>query len=291
MTPLPNLSALRAFEAAARHESFTRAASELGLTPAAISRHVRNLEEELGFELFDRLHKAVALTEAGARYAERVTNGFALIAAVPSSPTRPRVKLDIDADLLRLWVLPRLTKDVLDQLGMDIDFHARSDRPRTLPADTEVAVSWGALDYDGFSGRKLLSPRVFPVASDGLKIKSMHEIGGARLLHDRDETWWRAIFEAAGIDYPSRVEALTFDRCDLPIEAARAGLGIAVGDDVIAEDHLKTGALVRIAGPVLESRDYYLLQRKPRLSAHAKRLADWLVVEAKAFTEWQSGIR
>jgi LysR family glycine cleavage system transcriptional activator len=115
-------------------------------------------------------------------------------------------------------------------------------------------------------------------------------MGGARLLHDRDETWWRAVFEAAKRDYPGRADALTFDRCDLPIEAARAGLGVAVGDDVIAEGYLRSGALVRIAGPVLESRDYYLLRRKARLSAHAKRLADWLIEKATAFAEWQAEV-
>ena len=90
---LPNLTALRAFEAAARHGSFKAAADELHVTPAAVSRSVSRLEEELGLTLFDRMHRAVSLTEVGARYAQRVSDGFRHLAEEqggPSSLSRSR---------------------------------------------------------------------------------------------------------------------------------------------------------------------------------------------------------
>lgn len=211
---IPNLHGLRAFEAAARHESFQRAADELGLTPSAISRHVRALETELGHPLFERLHRAVALTEDGARYAARVTAAFDGLAVRPAARSRARVVIDDDADLLRLWLLPRLTPDVLNALDLDAVLRARADRPRILPADTDVAIVWGALDYEGFAARTLLSPRVFVVAAPSLGLSALADVARARLLNDRDASWWRALHEAVGLTYPEDAASLTFDRCD-----------------------------------------------------------------------------
>ena len=283
MERLPNLHALRAFEAAARHESFQRAAEELALTPSAISRHVRGLEAELGHPLFERLHRAVALTEDGARYAARITAAFAEMAVRPSGQARARLVVDVDAELLRLWLLPRLTPEVLDTLDLDATLRARADRPRMLPADTDIGLVWGALDFDGFESRPLLRPQVFAVAAPSLGLHGLSDAAGARLLHDRDEGWWRTMYEAAGLSYPETTPSLTFDRCDMPIEAARAGLGAAVGDDVIAEAALRSGALVRLNGPVLESRSYHLLARRRRRTAATNRFTDWITAEAEAF--------
>jgi LysR family glycine cleavage system transcriptional activator len=282
---LPNLHALRAFEAAARHESFQKAAEELGLTPSAISRHVRTLEAELGHPLFERLHRAVVLTADGGRYAARLTAAFGEMAVRPSGQLRQRIILDVDAELLRLWLLPRLTPEALDALDLDAVLRARADRPRMLPADTDLALVWGALDYDGFKSRPLLRPRVFAVAAPSLGLRSLPDVARARLLHDRDEQWWRAMHEAASLPYPSSAPTLTFDRCDMPIEAARAGLGVAVGDDVIAGADLRSGALMRLDGPVLESRSYQLLVRRSRRTAAAGRLVDWITAEAEAFSK------
>ena len=284
---LPNLHALRAFEAAARHESFQQAADELGVTPSAVSRHVRALETELGHPLFERLHRAVALTEDGARYAARITAAFKEMATGPSGRARAQVVIDADAELLRLWLLPRLTSQALDTLELDAVLRGRTDRPRMLPADTDIALVWGALDFDGFKGRPLLRPQVFAVAAPSLGLSALSDVASARLLHDRDEGWWRTMHEAADLPYPDDAPSLTFDRCDMPIEAARSGLGVAVGDDVIAGADLRTGALVRLAGPVLQSRSYHILTRRRRRAASVERLIKWITVEAETFVREQ----
>ncbi|MEO1193161.1 MAG: LysR family transcriptional regulator [Pseudomonadota bacterium] len=284
---LPNLHALRAFEAAARHESFQKAAEELGLTPSAVSRHLRALEADLGYPLFERLHRAVVLTEEGARYAAQVTAAFETLSLRPHTPARKRVVVDIDGDLLRQWLLPRLIPSVRESLDVDIQFRARSDRPRLLPGDTDLAIVWGALDYEGFTSRILLKPRVFAVAAPSFGLDRLSDMAGQTLLHDRNETWWRRLFEAADLPYPASTPTLTFDRCDLPIEAARLELGVAVGDDVIAEPDLKSGALTRLAGPVLESRNFHLLTRR-RITAAVCHIADWIMEEAESFRRRQN---
>ncbi|MGJ8586325.1 MAG: LysR family transcriptional regulator [Marinosulfonomonas sp.] len=130
MADHPNLSGLRAFEAAARHGSFARAAEELGLSPAAISAQIRKLEAEMGVALFHRGHRAVALTEQGEAYARRVIDAFALLAPSGSLAAfrEPRVTVELDAEFCRQWLLPRLTPDVLDELAVHLNLRRPKER-------------------------------------------------------------------------------------------------------------------------------------------------------------------
>lgn len=273
---LPNLSALRAFDAAARHESFTKAADELGLTQAAISRHIRHLEAELGFALFVREHRAVSLTQAGADYAVRVIEGFARLAEAPQRPQRTRVTLDIDAELLRFWLLPRLTQTLIDDFDVSLELRARADRPRLLPGETDIAITWGALDYPGFKRQPFLQPNVIAVASPSCTARSVADLGETILLHDQSDQWWRRMFAAAKLPYPEKNTALGFSRCDFPVDAAVQGLGAAVSDDVIAARYLETGKLKRLEGPTLTSQDYFLMTRRNGLPKEARPFMEWL---------------
>lgn len=289
MSDHPNLSGLRAFEAAARHSSFSQAAEELGVSPAAISAQVRKLEAELGIVLFHRGHRAVALTEEGERYGRRVSEGFALLAppGVIRASSEPRVSIDLDAEFCRQWFLPRLTPAILDALGVHLNLRTHSDTPRSLPADTDIAITWGALEFNGYKRSTFLRPDLFAVAAPELSVSTLDETVKHRLLHERDDTWWRTLYELAGIEFPDSAKHLTFSRCDMPIEAAARGLGIAVGDDVSAERFLKDGRLERIPGPMLESRNYHLLVRRGRSTAPTSRVVTWLRSEAKLFTSEQ----
>ncbi len=291
---LPNLSALRAFEAAARLESFTKAALELGVTQAAVSKQIRRLEEDLGQALFKRSHRAVSLTDSGERYAERVSQAFQLLAdhEVQQEPKRGRVVLDIDEDLMSTWLMPRLTERVLAELDLDLDVRVRLDQPKIFPPDTEIAVTWGSAAHEGFRSRVFLRPRVLalsaPVLSDGRQAPmEVSEIENHRFLNVHNDAWWREYFEASGRPYPSDTDSLSFNRSYLMVEAAQAGLGLAMGDDALAETDLKSGTLLALRGPILKSRDFFLHLRKPRLSFEGKRVAEWLQTEAVDFAEWQ----
>ena len=291
MSEPPNLSSLRAFEAAARHSSFSSAAEELGLSPAAISAQVRKLETELGIALFHRGHRAVSLTEEGERYGRQVTAGFALLkpAGVLPASSEPRVTIELDAEFCRQWLLPRVTPEVLDKLGAHLNLRTHTDTPRGLPADTDIAILWGAMDYNGYKRTTYLRPDLFAVAAPELGISCLSCAIGQRLLHERDDTWWRTLLKHANLPFPDDAKHLTFSRCDLPIEAAAQGLGIAVGDDVSAERYLADGRLIRIPGPLLESRNYHLVVRRGRSTGPMPKVVAWLRDEARRFSEAQQG--
>lgn len=285
----PTLSALRAFEAAARLESFADAATELHLTPAAISRSVRRLEDELGFALFHRAHRAVSLTAAGARYAQKVTEGFRHLAPdeEETHSTCPKLTLDIEATFLRQWLLPRLRGRAFEELGTKLTIRVHHDPPRIIPAVADLAIVWGFADYSGFKRKRLVSPRTILVAAPELNISSLEGVADVGLIHEADDHWWRLVFHEAGLHYPDDARELTLGRCDLPVEAARLGLGVSVADDVIAEQELKSGDLTPVPGPRLDSQDYYLLTRKSA-SVPALAFANWLIDEASAFSDWQA---
>lgn len=286
---LPNLSALRAFEAAARCESFADAADELSVTPAAISRAVRRLEDDLGFALFHRSHRAVSLTEEGARYAQKVTEGFRHLTTEKSKTTarRPTVSLDVEATFLRQWFLPRMRDSAFKALGLSLNIRAHHDPPRVIPATADLAIVWGFADYNGFKRQRLVSPKTILVASPDLGLTRLEDAAQKGLIHETNDHWWRLVFAEAGLPYPETAPALSLTRCDLPIEAARLGLGTAVADDVIAANELKTGALIPVPGPRLDGQDYYLMSRS-NASAPARALVKWLKDQAIAFSEWQN---
>ncbi|GFE66063.1 LysR family transcriptional regulator [Litoreibacter roseus] len=288
---LPNLTALRAFEAAARHQSFSKTANALGVTPAAISRAIRRLEDDLGFDLFDRSHRAVSLTEAGTRYAQRVTEGFRHLTTekAEQTPGRPTVTLDVEATFLRQWILPRLCEDSFRDLQLSLNIRTHHDPPRVISPTADMAIVWGFADYWGFKRQRLVSPRTILVSTPSLGISTLAEAAGGTLIHEADDHWWRLVFSEAGLPYPDATPTITLNRCDLPVEAARLGLGMAVADDVIAEYELKTGALVGVDGPRLDSQDYFLMSRS-NVSVPAQAFAGWLKDQAHDFADWQKSL-
>ncbi len=286
---LPNLSSLKAFESAARLESFSAAAEEMGLTPAAISRAVRRLEDELGFNLFLRSHRAVSLTEAGSRYAQKVMEGFAHL-SVPFEgglSSRPKLTLDTEATFFRQWLLPRMAGNAFKGLGVSLTVRVHHDPPRVIPAAADLAIVWGYANYNGFKRTRLVSPRTILVAAPALNISMLSEVAEHRLIHEADDHWWRLVYQEANQPYPEDADSLTLTRCDLPVEAARLGLGIAVSDDVIAEQELRAGILRPVQGPRLDCQDYYLMSRKTA-SVPAQAFANWIKQEAASFASWQS---
>lgn len=277
-----SFSGLRAFEAASRLESFARAAAELGVSPAAVSRAIRRLEEELGFDLFHRSHRAVSLTDAGARYAQQVTEGFRHFAPPRSlpAPQRARVTIDVEATFLRQWIIPRLQGQTFQALGISPQFRAHHDAPRVVAADADIAIVWGQADYSGFKRIRLVSPTTVLVASPSLGVTELKDAADAGLIHEASEHWWRLVYDEAALPYPEDARSITVNRCDIPIYAATLGLGVAVGDNVIAEQELTSGALVPVDGPSFDGQDYYLMVRRGA-SVPARNLANWLVLQAR----------
>jgi len=298
MRRLPNLNAARAFECAARHESFVGAAAELGITEAAISRHVRILEAELGTILFARGHRSITLTAEGRAYAERLSEGLAIIAGrsrAGSVQRRNRVVLDIDSDLAATWLLPRLSLAALDAMQIELDVRSRLDWPRQLPSDTDLAIVWGGYESAGFRSSPFLKATAFIVSAPVLEASVPPPDDPTRyanhcLLHERTDAWWRKVFSTAGLGSVTATRNVYFHRTYLVANAAACGLGLAVGDDIIFAEGLKTGRLIRLPGPSLPgSRMFFLLEPSGRrLSSSVKNLRDWLIAEAAAHRTWQT---
>ena len=298
---LPNLNAVKAFDAAARHQSFSRAADELSVTHAAISRHVRALEEELGVRLFDRKHRQVLLTGAGERYAATVEQALRSIAMDTldlRSKETTRVVLEVETDLATLWLLPLLSQFPFETSGIELDIRAQAGTTRTIQADADLAITWGFLQTPGYEVQPLLGYTAFPVASPGW----LEERKGCRkladflpcmLLHDRGTYWWNAMFEAEGIGPEPDCGNLFFNRTDLSLEAAARGDGLAVGDDLVSADMLKTGRLVCVPGSVLPgTTQYYLVTPRRRELRPALRLvADWILEAAEQHKTWAATLK
>ncbi len=291
MRKLPNLNALRAFDAAARQGSFARAADELGVSHAAVSRQVRNLESELGVALFERHARHVVLTGEGSLLARTVADSLSAL-EIDTGRLRRRVGrrtvvLDIESDLATRWLMPLLTEAALVELNVHLDIRVRPDPPRAVLGDADLALTWGPAQCTGFRTEPFLDFDGFPVAAPALIEKGPALDDPAfflvhRLIHERGIFWWRRCFEALGLSLDDAAGHLYFNRSHLCVDAAMRGIGIAIGDDVICDEALRSGTLVRLPEPVMASRErYFMLVPDTRhLSQPVRRVRDWLIAQA-----------
>ena len=287
MRELPNLNAIRAFEAAARQGSFARAADELGVSHAAVSRHVRNLEAELGVALFERHARHVALTGEGSLFARMAADSLANLEVgagrLRRGAGRGTVVLDVESDLATRWLLPLLTEEALRGLDVHLDIRVRPDPPRAVLGDADLAITWGAVACTGFKAVPFLKDQPFPVAAPALLDRGpspdeLRFFTAHRLIHERGLYWWRRYFDAMKLDFDDAAGHLFVNRTHLAIDAAVRGLGLAIGDDILCRDHLASGALVRLPAQNVPSRDRYhlLLPDTSALSGPVRRVRDWL---------------
>jgi LysR family glycine cleavage system transcriptional activator len=240
----PPLSSLRAFEAAARHGSFVRAADELGVTPAAISHRVKALESDLGAELFVRRARGVLLSDAGRRYREQIAAAFELITRATADASRPSadgpLTVTSPASFVTFWLLPRVSRLTRRFPSLELTFEA-DNRPvnlRTSAAD--VAVRFGAGRYQGLHTEFLFGDFVAPLAPTTLRINTSDAdvislISSSVLLEDTyvgpGEPWmsWEPWLREIGLSNPDRLRRLRLSDTALTVRACLDGVGICIG--------------------------------------------------------------
>lgn len=300
---LPNLNAIKAFDAAARHQSFTLAAEELAVTHAAVSRHIRALELDLGVALFERRHRQVLLTREGARYATVVEKALVSIAMgsgdLKDGAQLQRVVLEVESDLAALWLLPRLDNAALAKAGIELDIRAQSGVAKTILAEADMALTWGPVEAHGFRSQSFLDFLAFPVCAPSWlaerdAVQGLAGLLPCRLIHERGPFWWSELMGADGLaDDPSHFDGLYFNRSYLSLEAAAQGMGLAVGDDLTCAALLRSGRLVRPCGPdVIGKGQYYLMvPRKSPLPYATRFVRDWLHTEADSHRQWREDWR
>lgn len=292
---LPPLNAVRAFEAAARHASFTRAAEELHVTHGAISRQVQALEAWLGRPLFERHHRRVALTEAGTAYLAEVGAALDRIAVATA---RAADRGDVAPRLLRVnalatfalrWLIPRLSAFQRAHPAVEVRLTTSNARLPDVAEPYDVAVRGGPDEVAGHLARPFLAEARVPVCSPALlahapPLRRPEDLRAHTLLHAATlpGVWaqWLLAARVPGLE-PAR--SVTLEHFYLTLQAALDGLGVAMGPTALVADDLAAGRLVMpFPGPALPARSYFTYVPEARASDPAVRaFCDWLPQAAR----------
>ncbi|HWL68836.1 MAG TPA: LysR substrate-binding domain-containing protein [Geminicoccus sp.] len=287
---LPPLSALRAFEAAARHGSFKRAASELAVTPAAVSHQIRALEEHAGIVLFERRTRQVVLTDAGAQLYPVLRDGFDAFAEVIERlmRRRSRAQVTISATIAFTahWLIPRLTAFRTLHPDIDLQLQASDDVVNLDSAGVDIAIRYGAGPYPSFSVTPLFADRFAPVFNPMLKVASVADFAQWpridfqwRRRHSDNPTWTRW-FAEAGLTEPMEPVQLRFSDESHAIQAAVAGQGIALASLALVKDELAAGQLVQPFGPLIAGFRHHVLTQTGEAAPEIAATVQWLRAEA-----------
>lgn len=258
---LPPLTALRAFEAAARHLSFQRAAQELSITPSAVSHQIRSLEDDLGTPLFVRRTRAVALTEAGRALAPGLGEGFTAIgravATARSVGARPVIVLSTGPAIAAKWIVPRLY--TFEEAHPEIEVRITTSlRLVDLDRDgVDAAIRFGRGPYPGLDARRLFGDALAPLCSPAIAkgLQEPADVLGHRLITDASTNdpdampGWPDWFEAAGVPASTWTEPLMRGRvitqAHHTLQAAMDGAGVALGRVAVGAADLAAGRLAR----------------------------------------------
>jgi len=257
---LPGLAAFRTFEAAARHRSFSRAADELNVTPAAVSFQVRDLETQLNLRLFDRSGRGVSLTEAGEILRDSTASALddleRAIERARNLKGQTRINVTATPSFAMKWLVPRLNRFMVRFPEVDV----RVDMSRVLvefaQGDMDLAIRFGTGKHPGLRCDRLLRESLVPVCSPHF-LKTMGPFRQPRdflrvPLIQSDfraygEVWptWQMWFELAGLPQTDPKPALRFNQSVLSIQAALDGQGVALADTSLVEFDLASGRLVK----------------------------------------------
>jgi LysR family glycine cleavage system transcriptional activator len=288
---LPPLNALRAFEAAARHLSFTRAAAELHVTQGAVSRHVKLLEADLGVALFLRRHRGLELTERGRDLLPAVSDAFERIArAAARLASEDRdLRLIAPPSFAIRWLIPRLPRfrarqpAIRVRLTTDLSHDEFYRGGYDAGIDCDHPPRWPDLHLTPISAERL-TPVCAPALIDGdPQLGSPGDLAAHTLLHPtpdhRDWRKWLAAFGVGGVD-PEQGQ--TFNTEDMAVRAAAGGHGVAIGDLTLIAEELAAGQLVAPFDLVLSDDSGYYFICSPARAAEPKIAAfrDWLLAEA-----------
>ena len=294
---LPPLSALRAFEAAARHVSFSKAADELNVTPAAVSHQIHALEQDLGVRLFHRLNRSIELTASAQMLLPGLTEAFA---GIQSSVRRLRAHNDTGTltvtaspSFAAKWLVLRLHRfhDLCPQI--DVRISATDEVVELTKGDFDVAVRYGTGKYPGLDVELLFTNEVFPACSPqlltaGPPLRTPDDLPLHNLIHDqaieRDPLvpTWPMWLKAAGVKNIPAAGGLRFNNIHLALDAAIAGHGVVLAYSTIAAADLAAGRLVRLFSLALPDQFAYYIVTAPGALERPKVTAfrNWLRREA-----------
>ena len=284
------MQALRAFEAAARERSLTRAAEVLHVTHGAISHQIKALEADLGVRLVERAGRGIRLTDEGERFAQRVRTAFSeLHAAVQEIGERAnprRLRVSVTPSFAARWLLPRMGRFVAGHPNFDLDISANVALADLHRDDIDLAIRYGMGHWPGVVADFLADDAFFVVCSPhiaGGVPKRPRDLARYVLLRSDDE-YWTPWFRAAGIDLPEPARGTNFNDSSHLLQAAVEGQGVALARRTLIGNDLRNGLLVKLFDvEVTAPRRFYLVYRA-RMADSPKLVAfrDWLQQEFAA---------
>lgn len=272
MRKLPPLNALKAFEAAARNLSFTRAADELFVTQAAVSHQVKALEDFLGVKLFLRRNRALLLTAEGQTYYLELKEIFDHVLQaterLKNATSRGQLTISLPPSFAILWFVPRLSRFRDSYPDIDVRIRAVDEVDGSLTEDVDVAIYYGAGKWPGLKAFKLHNEYLIPVCSplllNGKKpLREPRDLLNHTLLHDETRNAWKDWFRLVGIDKDKGDNGPIFSHSNLALKAAVYGQGIALANNVLVKQEIEAGHLIQIFPDVLpRSKSFYLVCRE-----------------------------
>ncbi|WP_299351480.1 LysR substrate-binding domain-containing protein [uncultured Shimia sp.] len=286
---LPSLSALRAFEAAARHGSFSAAARELNVTHAAIAQHVRQLEKVLAEPLLHRSGRGVATTDAGRALAQDLSEGFAIIAEGVATLQRQKeihpLNVSVTPSFATNWLMPRIGS--FWQAHPDIRININ---PSTALVDLrrdgfDMAVRFGDGRWKGLDNQLLNRGEFWIVAAPGLlqerNLSGLPEAGALPWIMEPHTLELRRVVEDAGLDL-GQVDMTVLETNELVLSATLAGLGVSVHHKSLVEREVANGTLIRICRLPVKDLGYYLISLPGAQSARQKAFSKWILSAARS---------
>lgn len=290
MARLPNFSALRAFEAAARHQNFSRAADELHLTHGAISHQVRALEEELGLQLFTRNGRHVRLNAEGAMLAQAIESAFAQIGAAADKlrPGSARQRLTVSSipSFAARWLAPRLNRFIALHPDIEVVLQASGQLQDLARDGVDVGIRFGRGDYPGLFSQRLMGDVYYPVVSPRYRAGQLPDtpaaLASAALL--RSEEPWLPWFRAAGLEWPEPVGGVSFQDQSMLIRSAVDGNGVALVRHAVVAQEIASGELLRLFDIAIPSAAEYFFVCPPEAvkRSQVKAFRSWILSEIGA---------
>lgn len=291
----PSLNAIRAFESAARHESFAKAAEELAVSASAISQQVSQLEADLGVMLFERVNQRLKITAAGSRYTKSLSAALDRIESattdVISNKGVHRLRIGCLPSLATYWLIPRLPTFIqqhpklnLHVVTLELDFASPARSPNLQGGWIDVGLFFGDGHWPGLKSEKLMNEQLVPVVSP-CRIQDSDLVNAAAdqiidqlplLQHSTRPQSWEEWFHSRKQKL-KRLDGPSFEHFHMLVDAAKAGIGVALVPLAFVEEDLKNSRLVRLGQDVLEAdRAYYLISTPESELLESYRL----------FTQW-----
>lgn len=287
---MPPLHALAAFEAVARHRSFSKAAEELFLTHSAVSHRIRILEEHLDTQLFLRVSKQVVLSAKGEAFLETVRETLMRLHAASSSlrrNARRLLRISVLPAFAAGWLIQRLGDFYRTQPDVELEIQTTGQLANLRAGEGDVGIRFGAGDWPGLVGHKLFTESMYPVASPEYlagagPVQDPADLAGKTFLRHRMLAW-KPWFDAARLDWPEPASGPVFSDMGFLLEAAISGHGIALARSTLTTAHLDSGRLVQLTDVVAPSDWSFYVVHVPEAASRPEVLAftTWITATAK----------